>query len=49
MLGEGLNTGAAAQFMKYDEAAVDRPRHRGRRAVLGLLLGLGAVLALLFA
>ena len=44
MLGEGLNTGAAAQLLKFDETAFDRPRRTRRRIVTWLLLVLGILL-----
>lgn len=46
MLGEGLTAGAPVQQMQFDEAAFDRPAHRGLRR-LTLLLGSVAVLVVL--
>ena len=47
MLGEGLSSGAAVQFMTYDEAAVDRPRRARVRTALGLLAAAAAAVVVL--
>jgi hypothetical protein len=39
MLGEGLTTAAAAQELKFDEAAFDRPRRTRRRIATWLVFG----------